>query len=40
MPESVYKIIELVGTSKDFMGKGGSGGGRTGRKISSRSPSR
>ncbi len=25
MPESVYKVIELIGTSQRFLGKGGRG---------------
>lgn len=34
MTESVYKIIELVGTSTEFLGKGRRGSRRASRQVS------
>ena len=33
MTESVYKVIELVGTSEEVLGKGSRDGTQQGRKI-------
>lgn len=40
MAESVYKVIELIGTSKGLLGKGRRGGGRQGRQVPSGSSCR
>ena len=40
MPESVYKVIELIGTSKELLGKGGRGRGLEGGQILARSSRR
>ena len=33
MADSVYKVIELIGTSKEFLGEGRCRGGQPRRKV-------
>ena len=40
MAESVYKVIELIGTSKEFVGKGRVGRGQPGWGVLARSSCR